>query len=149
MKVTLNINNQLYDTLVRPDEYLVETLRRIGFVSVKKGCENTSCGVCTVLIDLKAIPSCSYLTVRAEGHSITTIEGIFEEAEKISQVMCKEGSDQCGFCNPGFSLMVYAMKLEGVEPTEEGIKHYLNGNLCRCTGYVGQHKAIQAYLEVK
>lgn len=149
MTITLNVNGVPYEVLIRPDEYLIETLRRLNFVSVKKGCDTTSCGVCTILLDGKPIPSCSYLSAKAEGHLITTVEGIFEEAEKIADFMGKEGADQCGYCNPGFTLAVYAMKIEGVDPTIEGISHYLNGNLCRCSGYIGQHKAIINYLGVK
>jgi aerobic carbon-monoxide dehydrogenase small subunit len=149
MIVTLIVNQQPFEVLIRADEYLVETLRRLGFVSVKKGCEETSCGVCTVLIDNKPVPSCSYLSARAMGHRITTVEGIFYEVEKFADFMGEEGADQCGFCNPGLALSVYAMKLENVEATTEAISHYLNGNLCRCTGYVAQHEAIKKYLEVK
>jgi carbon-monoxide dehydrogenase small subunit len=149
MNIRLNVNGLFYDTMIRPDEFLVETLRRLNFMSVKKGCDTTSCGVCTILIDSKPVPSCSYLSAKAEGHFITTVEGISEEADKIADFMGKEGADQCGFCNPGFTLAVYAMKKEGIEGSIEGISHYLNGNLCRCSGYVGQHKAIINYLEVK
>lgn len=149
MKITLMVNNQPYEVLIRPDEYLVETLRKIGFVSVKKGCEETSCGVCTILVDDRPIPSCSYFSAKAVGHRITTVEGIFVEAEKFADCMGAEGADQCGFCNPGLTLTVYAMKLEKIEPSLDAIKHYLNGNLCRCTGYIAQHKAILTYLEVK
>jgi aerobic carbon-monoxide dehydrogenase small subunit len=149
MRITLTINEQPYEVLIRSDEYLVETLRKIGFVSVKKGCDETSCGVCTILLDQKPIPSCSYLSARAEGHKITTVEGIFIEAEKFARFMGEEGADQCGFCNPGLALAVYAMKLEGIGTSKEAIIHYLNGNLCRCTGYIAQHVAIKKYLEVK
>jgi len=149
MNVMLIINKQPYEVLIRPDEFLVETLRKIGFVSVKKGCDETSCGVCTILIDDKPVPSCSYLSARAVGHQITTVEGIFDDAERFADYMGEEGADQCGFCNPGLTLAVYAMKLEKIEPSVDAISHYLNGNLCRCTGYIAQHKAIMKFLEVK
>lgn len=149
MNIVLNVNGLDYETSVRPDEYLVETLRRLNFLSVKKGCDTTSCGVCTILVDNKPVPSCSYFSAKAEGHSITTVEGIKEEAEKLADYLGGEGADQCGFCNPGFTLTVYSMKLEGVEPTDKAIKHYLVGNLCRCTGYIGQNIAVKKYLEVK
>lgn len=149
MNVTLTVNHEPYEVIIRPDEYLVETLRKIGFVSVKKGCDETSCGVCTILLDNKPIPSCSYFSAKASGHQITTVEGIYEEAERFAACMGAEGADQCGFCNPGLTLAVYAMKLEKIEPTSDAIKHYLIGNLCRCTGYVAQHMAIQTYLGVK
>lgn len=149
MNVTLTINGLEYTTIVRPDEYLLDTLRRLNFLSVKKGCETTSCGVCTVLVDDKPIPSCSYLSARAEGHFITTVEGIKSEAELIADCMGAEGADQCGFCNPGFTLTVYSMKLQKLEATDDVIRHYLVGNLCRCSGYLGQLAAVKSYLEVK
>lgn len=148
MNVTLRVNGYDYPINIRSDEYLVETLRRLNFLSVKKGCDTTSCGVCTILLDKKPVPSCSYLSARAEGHEITTVEGIPEEAEKMAVEIGKVGADQCGFCNPGFVLAVYAMKEEGIAPTDENIRHYLVGNLCRCSGYEGQHEAIKAYLGV-
>lgn len=148
MRVDLSINGDIYDVLVRPDEYLLETLRNNHFYSVKQGCETTSCGVCTVLIDGKPIASCSYLSHRAEGHAITTVEGIVDEAARLADFFGEEGADQCGFCNPGLALTVYAMKQELVEPSDEDIRHYLVGNLCRCTGYIAQHKAIRKYMEV-
>lgn len=149
MNVTIMVNEQTYEVLIKPDEYLVDTLRKIGFVSVKKGCDETSCGVCTILLDQKPIPSCSFFTAKAVNHKITTVEGIFKEAEKFADLMGAEGADQCGFCNPGLTLAVYAMKLEGIESSTEAISHYLNSNLCRCTGYIAQHSAIKKYLEVK
>lgn len=149
MIIELNINGHLECFTVRPDEFLLETLRNNHYTSVKRGCETTSCGVCTVLFDGKPIPSCSYLSVRADGHEVTTVEGIQEEAGKLAELFGEEGADQCGFCNPGLALAVYAMKQELTEPTDEAIRHYLVGNLCRCTGYIAQHAAIRNYMEVR
>ncbi len=149
MRVQLNINGSMDAYSIRPDEFLLETLRNNHFYSVKKGCETTSCGVCTVLVDGKPVASCSYLTVRAEDHEITTVEGIEEEAGKLANFFGEEGADQCGFCNPALALTVYAMKNELDNPTDDDIRHYLVGNLCRCTGYIAQHKAIRKYMEVR
>ena len=149
MRVQLNINGNVDAYSIRPDEFLLETLRNNHFYSVKKGCETTSCGVCTVLLDGKPIVSCSYLTVRAEDHEITTVEGIEEEAARLADFFGEEGADQCGFCNPALALTVYAMKNELVNPTDDDIRHYLVGNLCRCTGYIAQHTAIKKYMEVR
>lgn len=149
MLVNLNINGKLFKTDVSPDAYLVDTLRSLHYTSVKKGCDSTSCGVCTVLVEGKPVPSCSYLTVKADGKAITTVEGIFEDAEMLADYFGAEGADQCGFCNPGMALTVYAMKRELKNPTDEDIRDYLVGNLCRCTGYMAQHKAIKKYMEVE
>ncbi len=147
MKVQLTINGYKKEIEVKPDEYLLDTLRNSNYLSVKRGCDSSSCGVCTVLLDGKPIASCSYLSVKAEGHEITTAEGIQKEAAQISAYFGDEGADQCGFCNPALALTIYAMKRELSDPTDEEIRDYLVGNLCRCSGYVGQQRAIRAYLE--
>ena len=149
MKIKLKVNreNKVFD--VKPDEYLLDTLRKNNYVSVRRGCDNTSCGVCTVLINGNPVASCSYLSCKADGKEITTVEGIPEEAAKIADFFGREGADQCGFCNPSMALTVYAMKKELVNPTDDDIRSYLVGNLCRCSGYQGQHRAIKAYLEVE
>lgn len=148
MNIELTINGSTETYSVRPDEYLLETLRNHHFYSVRRGCETTSCGVCTILVDGKPVASCSFLSVRAQGHKITTVEGIQEEAAKLAELFGDEGADQCGYCNPGLALAVYAMKQQLKNPTDEDIRHYLVGNLCRCSGYVAQHAAIKKYMEV-
>lgn len=145
IKVKVNGYNKTFD--VNPDEYLLDTLRANDYLSVKKGCDNSSCGVCTVLFDGKPIPSCSLLTVKTEGHEITTVEGIQKDAERLSEYFGHQGADQCGYCNPSMALTVYALKHEIKNPTDDEIKEYLVGNLCRCTGYQSQHLAIKKYLE--
>lgn len=149
MKINIKINgyNRVLD--VEPTEYLLDTLRKNDYLSVKRGCDNSSCGVCTVLLDNKPVASCALLSVKAENHEITTVEGISKEAEKLSVYMGHEGADQCGFCNPSLALTVYALKLINDNPSDEEIKDYLVGNLCRCTGYQSQHIAIRKYLEDK
>ncbi len=142
----MNINGRKRIFDIRPDELLADTLRRHDYTSVRKGCDTTSCGVCTILIDDEPVPSCAYLTVRAEGKKITTVEGIAEEAERLAGCFGDEGADQCGFCNPGIALSVHALKLSAKAPTEENIRHYLVGHLCRCSGYQSQVKAIRRYL---
>ncbi|MBN2504267.1 MAG: 2Fe-2S iron-sulfur cluster binding domain-containing protein [Bacilli bacterium] len=149
MKISMMINNDIRQLEVDINEYLVDTLRNAGLLSVRRGCDTTSCGVCTVLLDGKPVPSCSVLTVTANNHSVTTIEGIQEEADKLSDFFGHEGADQCGFCNPALALTVYALKHELTNPTAAEIKHYLAGNLCRCTGYVAQERAICKYLGVE
>ena len=146
--ITLNINDRAYQVMVDGGEMLVETLRRLGFTSVKKGCDTGACGVCSVLLDGKVIPSCSFFTMKASEHKILTIDGIEEKARAIGQFLLEEGVDQCGFCTPGLIMSIVAMENDLEVYTEESIKHYLVGNLCRCTGYEGQLRAIKRYLEV-
>jgi aerobic carbon-monoxide dehydrogenase small subunit len=149
MKITLNLNE--LDTLleIEPDEFLLDVLRRYGYLSVKRGCDTGSCGVCSVLMDGSPILSCSLFAAKADGHRITTVEGLQKEVADLADFLTGEGADQCGYCNPGFALTVLALKKELENPTEEEIKHYLAGNLCRCSGYVGQLRAIKKYLGVK
>lgn len=146
MLVKFKLNGLDVELNVKPNEYLLDTLRDYGIKSVKKGCDGSSCGVCNVLIDNHPILSCSYLTIRAEGHEVTTVEAIQEEAEKIAECFSKEGADQCGFCNSAYALLLHALKEENPNPSDEEIKNYVVANLCRCTGYQSQIKAVKAYL---
>lgn len=148
MQVNVTINGAKKTLDIKPDEYLVEVLRRYDYLSVKKACDTGSCGVCTILIDDQPVLSCSFLAVRADGRKITTIEGVQEEANIIGEYLVDEGVDQCGFCSPGLIMTLIGMKKEMTDPTEEKITRYLNGNLCRCTGYVGQLRGIKKYMEV-
>lgn len=149
MQIKLNINGSVKELDVKPHEFLVEVLRENGYLGVKKGCETGNCGLCTVLIDEKPVLSCSYLAVRAEGKKITTIEGVQEKAAEVGSFLVEEGVDQCGYCSPGLVMTIIGMKGELENPTEEDIKHYLTNNLCRCTGYVGQLRAIKKYMGVE
>ena len=146
MKINLTINKQKKTFLIEPNEYLLDVLRRYDYQSVRRGCDNTSCGVCTVLLDGKPVPSCSVLAIRCEDKEITTVEGIEKEAEKLAHYFGDLGADQCGYCNPSMALTVYSLKQENKNASDEEIKSYLVGNLCRCTGYVAQHEAIKKYL---
>ena len=124
-------------------------MREKGCKSVKRGCETSNCGLCTVLMDGKPVLSCTMLAVRADGHDIITLEGKQQEAEEIGSYLAKEGAEQCGFCSPGLIMNIIAMKDELTNPSEDEIREYLSGNLCRCTGYVSQLRAIKAYLASK
>lgn len=148
MIINVNVNGSKKEFKINPDEYLVEVLRRNGYLSVKKACDTGTCGVCSILLDGKPVLSCSYFAARAEGKNITTVEGLTEEDLEIGKFLVEEGVDQCGYCSPGLILTVIAMKKELKSPTEKEIKSYLNGNLCRCTGYVGQMRAIMKFMEV-
>ncbi len=149
MKIKFRLNGKMVTDEVVADTPLLEYLRSKGCYSVKRGCETSNCGLCTVLMDGKPVLSCTTLAVRADGKEILTLEGLQKEAEEFGGFLADQGADQCGFCNPGFIMNVIAMTKELEDPTEEEIKEYLAGNLCRCTGYQGHLRAIQAYLEAK
>ena len=149
MQLETTINNNRVTLSFEPGEFLSETLRRYGYLSVKEGCDTGSCGLCTVWLDGSPVLSCSTLTARMENHEITTIEALASEAEEFAQFLVAEGAEQCGFCAPGFAMTVLAMKRELTSPTVEEINHYLAGNLCRCSGYKGQMRAIVKYMGVE
>ena len=149
MQITMMINGQRITDDIKPDMLLLDFLRAHGCYSVKRGCETSNCGLCTVWLDGKPILSCSMLAVRSDGHAVTTLEGVEQEAHEFADYMAKQGAEQCGFCSPGLIMNVLAMKKELQQPTREAINHYLAGNLCRCTGYMGQLRAIEAYLQEK
>lgn len=146
MKIKLWINNKIYEDDIEADTLLIDFIRSKGFLSVKRGCDTANCGLCTVHLEGKPILSCSTLAARANGLKVTTIEGLENEAKEFATFMADQGAEQCGFCSPGFVMNVLAMKEELRNPSEEEIKLYLAGNLCRCTGYMGQLRAIKNYL---
>ncbi|MFQ9510654.1 MAG: (2Fe-2S)-binding protein [Lachnospiraceae bacterium] len=143
------INGQLVEDEIAPDMLLLEYLRSKGYYSVKRGCETSNCGLCTVLLEGKPILSCSTLALRAVGKHVVTMEGIEEEAKEFGEFLANQGAEQCGYCSPGFIMNVLAMSKELEIPSEEEIKEYLAGNLCRCTGYMGQLRAVKNYLKYK
>lgn len=147
--ISFKLNGKKIEDAVSPDMPLLEYVRSKGCYSVKRGCETSNCGLCTVLMDGKPVLSCTTLAVRADGHEITTLEGKQAEAEQIGSYLANQGSEQCGFCSPGLIMNIIAMKDELKNPSEHEISEYLSGNLCRCTGYVGQLRAIKAYLADK
>ncbi|AHF08134.1 (2Fe-2S)-binding protein [Desulfitobacterium metallireducens] len=148
MQIELTINDKKVTWEVAAEDFLADTLRAHGYLSVKKACDTSCCGLCTVWVEGQPILSCSMLSVRVNGKKITTLEGVQKEAAEFAQVLTAEGAEQCGFCSPGFVMNVLAMKNELKNPTEEEIIHYLIGNLCRCTGYMGQLRAVKTYLGV-
>ena len=149
MNISFWLNGVKKQVEVRPDELLLDMLRRNSCYSVKRGCETANCGLCTVLMDQRPILSCSMLAARVDGRKIVTLEGMQEEAKEFAAFMGEEGAEQCGFCNPGFVMNVFAMLRELEDPTEDDIREYLSGNLCRCSGFVGQTRAILKFIEYK
>lgn len=146
MLIELTLNGKKIKEDVAPDEMLLDFVRRHGCLSVKRGCDTTNCGLCTLWVDGTPMLSCSYLTVRANGKAITTLEGVEQEAAEFGRFMAAEGADQCGYCSPGFIMAVLAMKRELKNPTQAEILDYLKGNLCRCTGYTSHMRAINKWM---
>lgn len=149
MKIMLTLNGKPIESEIEPDTLLLDFVREHGCYSVKRGCETSNCGLCTVLVDKKPVLSCSILAARVQGKQVITMEGIQERAKAFGEFLAKEGAEQCGYCSPGFIMNVLAMEEELEEPSIEEIKAYLAGNLCRCTGYMGQLRAVQKYLMQK
>lgn len=149
MEIKFKLNGKPITASIQADTILLDLVREKGCYSVKRGCETTNCGLCTVLIDGKPNLSCAMLAARVDGKEVTTLEGLQEEAAEFGTFLAKEGAEQCGFCSPGFIMNVLSMVHELEDPTMDEIKEYLEGNLCRCTGYMGQLRAIQKYLEMK
>ena len=149
MEIKLILNGRQVVGHVDADTVLLDFLREKGCLSVKRGCDTSNCGLCTVLMDGKPILSCSTLAVRADGHEVFTLEGLQEEAADFIGFIADQGADQCGFCNPGFVMNTIALLRENPDPTDEEILTYLSGNLCRCSGYEGQLRGIRNYLNYK
>lgn len=149
MQITLTLNNKKLTADVAPDALLIDFVRSHGCLSVKRGCETSNYGLCTVFLDDKPVLSCSVLAVRADGRRVTTLEGLQDEAAEFGAFIADQGAEQCGFCNPGFIMNALALFREKEYPTEEEIKEYLAGNLCRCSGYEGQLRGIQNFLAWK
>lgn len=149
MQISMILNGKKITAETAVDTMLLEFLRSQGCYSVKRGCETGNCGLCTVFLDEKPVLSCSTLAVRADGKRVTTLEGLQEEAEEFGAFIADQGAEQCGFCNPGFMMNAIALFRENPYPSEDEIKEYLAGNLCRCSGYEGQLRGILAFLDYK
>lgn len=150
MELKCRINGVGYKGQVGVDVLALDFLREQGCLSVKRGCETSDCGVCSILVNDKAVLSCSTLAQTLNGKDVYTLEGLQTEAKLIGGYLAQEGTEQCGYCAPGFIITVIAMEREIENPTDDEILDYLAGNLCRCSGYQGQIRAIRKYYkEVK
>lgn len=147
MEIKIKVNGRMIADHIDADMLLIDFLRAHGCLSVKRGCETSNCGLCTVLMDEKPVLSCSMLAARADGHAVTTLEGLQQEAADFVGFIADQGADQCGFCNPGFVMNTIALLRENPDPTDDEIRAYLAGNFCRCSGYEGQLRGIRNYLE--
>ena len=149
MNITMTLNGKKISADIDADMLLIDFVRDHGCYSVKRGCETSNCGLCTVFLDEKPVLSCSVLAARADGRTVTTLEGLQEEAAEFGAFIADQGAEQCGFCNPGFIMNALALFREKEYPDEDEIKEYLAGNLCRCSGYEGQLRGIRAFIEYK
>ena len=149
MEVKLTLNGRKVADDVAADMLLIDFVRAHGCTSVKRGCETSACGLCTVLLDGVPVLSCSTLVARAAGRNVQTLEGLQDEASAFVGFIADQGAEQCGFCNPGFVMNTIALLRENPDPTDEEILAYLAGNLCRCSGYVGQLRGIRAFLDAR
>ena len=149
--VTFTLNGKKVTRELPCDQFLLEALREMGCKSVKRGCETSACGLCTVWLDEKPVLSCTTLAVRADGHRVTTLEGLQDEARVIGGYLADEGGEQCGFCSPGLIMNILSMEkaFPGLDPTEAEIRNYLEGNLCRCSGYESHIRAVTNYFAAK
>ncbi|WP_417851378.1 (2Fe-2S)-binding protein [Thalassoglobus sp.] len=144
--VTTNINGTQKSFLCEPRQTLLEVLRdNLDLTGTKEGCSNGNCGACTVLLDGKPVTSCLVLAVECEGAEIETIEGVATKdgLAPVQNAFLENAALQCGVCTPGFIMSTKAMLRENPNPTEEEIRFYLAGNLCRCTGYDKIIDAVQ------
>ena len=150
MRIAFTVNGRLHELDIDPGEYLLEVLRRIGYKSVRRSCNSASCGTCTVLLNGKPILSCSTFAVSIDGQNIETVEGMADgdKLHPIQEAILEEGGAQCGYCIPGVVMTGEALLRENPGPSDEEIRLALNGNICRCTGYEPQNRAIKKAAQV-
>jgi carbon-monoxide dehydrogenase small subunit len=144
--IAITVNDVRHELDVEPRDLLVYVLReRLGLTGTNVGCDTTSCGACTVLLDGQSVKSCTVLAVQADGGAVTTIEGLAENGamHPMQRAFHEQHALQCGYCTPGMVMAAVSLLREHPDPTEEEIRKGLEGNLCRCTGYVNIVKAVQ------
>jgi aerobic-type carbon monoxide dehydrogenase small subunit (CoxS/CutS family) len=149
MTGTLSINGTELQISLRGDELLLDVLRNLGYMEVKEGCREGACGSCLVLLEGVLVNSCQVLAASALGKEITTVKGLgtIHQPHPIQEAFVEAGAVQCGFCTPGMVLAAYALLKKNSRPTEQQIRHALDGNLCRCTGYVKIVEAVKLAAE--
>lgn len=147
LPVALTVNGQTHAMEIEPRALLIDVLRnQLGLTGTKRSCDVQVCGACTVLLDGQPASACSTLAVEADGRAVQTIEGVAQDGalDRIQQAFVDHGALQCGFCTPGFVMAVQALLAEHEKPDEATIRHYLHGNICRCTGYVKIIEAVKS-----
>jgi len=145
--LALTVNGQRTELDVEPRQLLVYALReQLGLTGTNVGCDTSTCGACTVLLDGESVKSCTVLAVQADGHEVTTIEGLGQngELDPLQQAFREHHALQCGYCTPGMIMAAVSLLADHPDPSEEEIRSGLEGNLCRCTGYHNIVEAVQA-----
>jgi carbon-monoxide dehydrogenase small subunit len=145
MKIKLTVNKRIHEVHIDPGEMLLDVLRRLGYKSVRRSCNSASCGNCTVLLEGKPILSCITFAASVDNCSIETVEYLSEKEElhPIQEAILEAGGSQCGYCISGLTMTIKSFLAENPDPDDEEIKKALVGNLCRCTGYESQIKAVK------
>jgi len=146
-RVTVTVNGSREEAEVEPRQLLVYFLRnQLGLTGTNVGCDTSSCGACTVLLDGESVKSCTVFAVQADGCEVTTVEGLShgDELHPVQQAFHEQHALQCGYCTPGFVMAAVSLLKEHPDPSEEEIRAGLEGNLCRCTGYHNIVRAVQA-----
>ncbi|MHA6795138.1 (2Fe-2S)-binding protein [Pseudonocardia bannensis] len=144
-RITVTVNGEPRTVEIEPRLLLAHLLRQgLGLTGTHIGCDTTNCGACTVLYDGRPVKSCTMLAVQADGHEVTTVEGLGtpSELDPVQEGFTTEHGLQCGFCTPGMMMAAKALITENPNPTEEDVRWGLSGNLCRCTGYQNIVKAV-------
>ena len=142
--IALTVNGTRHELEVEPRDLLVYVLREhLSLTGTNVGCDTSACGACTVLVDGESVKSCTMFAVQADGASVTTIEGLGGE-HKVQKAFHEQHALQCGYCTPGFVMAAVSLLDEMPNPSEEDIRHHLEGNLCRCTGYHNIVEAVKA-----
>jgi carbon-monoxide dehydrogenase small subunit len=151
-RIALTVNGSRVEEDVEPRQLLVYFLReQLGLKGTNVGCDTTSCGACTALLDGESVKSCTVLAVQADGCDVTTIEGLSRggELHPVQQAFHEQHALQCGYCTPGFVMATVSLLKEHRNPSEDEIRRGLKGNLCRCTGYHNIVRAVQAAANAK
>ena len=145
MAITVTINGTRKILTIEPGEKLLDLLRREGYMGVKKGCGTGDCGACAVLLNGRAVNSCLVFAAKVDGGEIVTVEGLERDGRlhPVQEAFLDEGGIQCGYCTPGMLISAVDLLSRNPDPTEDEIRQCLSGNLCRCTGYVKQIRAVQ------
>jgi len=146
-QIAMSVNGESHSAEVEPRQLLVYFLReQLGLTGTVVGCDTSSCGACTVLLGGESVKSCTVLAVQADGHEVTTIEGIGEigDLHPVQQAFHENHGLQCGYCTPGMVMATVSLLAENPSPSDAEIRHALEGNLCRCTGYQNIVKAVKA-----
>ncbi len=145
-KIEITVNGRRRSLTVKPNDLLINVIRKdLHLTGTKYGCGIGECGACTVLLEGKPVLACLMLAASANGKTITTVEGLGDEKlDPVQEAFIDHGAIQCGFCTPGMVVTAKALLEENPNPTEDEIKDYIRGNICRCTGYVGIIKAVHS-----